>query len=135
MMKSLILALLFSSTANADPVRIDEHASRKIFSVLVRSGAKVTPLSHHHDREYALQESVRAQNIMCEFGQTISCAIEISTDEAQTEARRIEGEDAWTLGFNLSEAGIRRVSRTVTAKSLLCILKGAGRSASCIAEE
>ncbi len=140
MMKSLILALLLSSTANADPVRIDEHASRKIFSVLVRSGAEVIPLSHHHDREYALQESVRAQNITCEINLGPSCTLEIHRSEDKLQTLRIYGQDAWDIGFNLGEAGIERTrispeSYTVAAKSLHCLLKGAGRSATCIAEE
>ena len=139
-MKSLLLLTFLAVTANADPVRINELASKKIFFILTRAGAEVTQLSHNHDREYAIQESVRAQNINCEFGNRISCVFEIRTNGTTTEARRIQGEDAWDVGFNLAEAGIRRIetsndSHTVAAKSLHCILKSAGQSATCIAEE
>jgi hypothetical protein len=139
-MKSLILFFLAIPMTQADPIVINEHASRKIFYVLARAGAQVTTLNHHHDREYALQESIHVYRVSCEISLTPTCSLSLNEDQAPENERRLLGQDAWDVGFTLSQSGVTRTKITidkhsVEAESLSCILKGAGKTATCSVQE
>jgi hypothetical protein len=139
-MKLLILFFISIPTTQADPIEINEHASRKIFYALTRAGARVTPLNHHHDREYALQESIHVHRVSCEISLSPMCVLSVSEDPTPGNERRLSGQDAWDVGFNLSEAGVPRTEVTtekynVRAEKLSCLLKGSGKTASCWIQE
>ena len=139
-MNLLILFFLTIPTTQADPIEINEHASRKIFYALSRAGAPVTPLNHHHDREYALQESIHVHRVSCEISLNPMCVLSVSEDTTPGNERRLSGQDAWDIGFNLSEAGVPRTGvtiekYTVRAEKLSCLLKGSGKTASCWIQE
>lgn len=138
-MRFFLLSLFSLSFAQADSFVIDEHASKKIFSVLTRNGAKIHQLNHQRDREYATQESVHAYQVDCEISLYPSCSLSLNED-APIEVRELAGQDAWDIGFNLGEAGVPRVvtsnqSHRVTARQIHCIRKGAGKTVTCSAQE
>jgi hypothetical protein len=139
-MSFLILFFLTIPTTQADPIEINEHASRKIFYALTRAGAHVTTLNHHHDREYALQESIHVYRVSCEISLSPMCFLSVSEDLHPGNERRLTGQDAWDIGFTLSEAGVTRTKittekYTVRAEKLSCILKGSGKTATCRIQE
>jgi len=139
-MKFLFLLLLISSSAYADTLMINERASMKIFFTLARNDVEVRPLSHRHDREYATQEIIRVEKVNCMISLRPTCTFVNESSSADPTSGSLSGQDAWDVGFHMGEAGVARITLSgekyqVQAQSITCILKGAGKTASCSVEE
>ncbi len=131
---------LTNPIAQGATVLIDGPEAKNLFFALARAGAPVTPLNHHHDREYAIQQSIHVYRVFCEISAEPSCSLFRTSNQTKGEELALRGQDALDAGNALAAAGVGRISVSgnwfrISIRELNCILSGSEKTAVCRALE